>query len=64
MNDVGYIYKITNKLNNKIYIGKTKKTIPIRFKSHYIKWLAIERVEPFHTVKNNFLIKVQRLSKV
>ena len=34
MNDVGYIYKITNKLNNKIYIGKTKKTIPIRFKSH------------------------------
>lgn len=30
----GYIYKITNKLNNKVYIGQTRKTIEERFKEH------------------------------
>lgn len=30
----GYIYKITNLINNKIYIGQTKHTIEQRFKSH------------------------------
>lgn len=29
-----YIYKITNKINGKIYIGKTSKTIQERFESH------------------------------
>lgn len=29
-----YIYKITNKINNKIYIGKTLETIEIRWKEH------------------------------
>lgn len=29
-----YIYKITNKINNKIYIGKTLDTIENRWKSH------------------------------
>lgn len=29
-----YIYQITNKLNNKFYIGKTTKTINQRFKRH------------------------------
>ena len=31
---MGYIYKITNKVNGKIYIGKTIKTIEERFKRH------------------------------
>lgn len=31
---MGYIYKITNKINGKIYIGKTTKTIEERFKGH------------------------------
>lgn len=31
---MGYIYKITNKINGKIYIGKTVKTIEERFKRH------------------------------
>ena len=31
---MGYIYKITNQINNKIYIGQTKKTIEERFKVH------------------------------
>lgn len=30
----GYIYKITNKINEKIYIGKTLQPIYIRFKEH------------------------------
>lgn len=29
-----YIYKITNDINNKIYIGKTLYTIEHRFKEH------------------------------
>lgn len=31
---MGYIYKITNLLNNKIYIGKTSRTIEERFQEH------------------------------
>ena len=31
---MAYIYKITNKLNGKIYIGKTTKTIEERYKEH------------------------------
>ena len=30
----GYIYKITNKNNNKVYIGKTLHSIEKRFKEH------------------------------
>ena len=29
---MAYIYKITNDINNKVYIGKTIKTIEERFK--------------------------------
>lgn len=31
---MGYIYKITNKINNKVYIGQTSKTIAERFDAH------------------------------
>ena len=31
---MGYIYKITNKVNNKIYIGQTVKTVHKRFTQH------------------------------
>lgn len=31
---MGYIYKITNNLNNKIYIGQTVKTVEKRFQQH------------------------------
>lgn len=33
-NNMGYIYKITNNLNNKIYIGQTVKTVEKRFQQH------------------------------
>lgn len=32
---MAYIYKITNSINGKIYIGKTYKTIEQRFKEHF-----------------------------
>lgn len=31
---MGYIYKITNKINNKIYIGKTENDIALRWQQH------------------------------
>lgn len=31
---LGYIYKISNDVNNKVYIGKTCKTVESRFKEH------------------------------
>ena len=34
MNNVGYIYKITNKVNNKCYIGQTSKPVQIRWNEH------------------------------
>lgn len=31
---MAFIYKITNLINNKVYIGKTEKTVESRFKQH------------------------------
>ena len=31
---MGYIYKITNTVNGKSYVGKTEKTIQERWKGH------------------------------
>jgi group I intron endonuclease len=31
---MGYIYKITNTINNKVYIGQTSRTIEMRWKEH------------------------------
>ena len=31
---MGYVYKVTNLLNNKVYIGITTKTIEERWKCH------------------------------
>ena len=32
--NMGYIYKITNTINNKVYIGQTVKTVQKRFTQH------------------------------
>jgi predicted GIY-YIG superfamily endonuclease len=31
---MGHIYKITNNLNNKVYVGQTIKTLERRFNQH------------------------------
>ena len=33
---VSKIYKITNDINNKIYVGKTSNTLEQRFKEHCV----------------------------
>lgn len=50
-----YIYKITNKINNKIYIGKTLETIEVRWKEH-IKDSKRERCEnrPLYAALNKY----------
>lgn len=35
---MGYIYKITNKINNKVYIGQTITTVEHRWKGHLQAW--------------------------
>ena len=34
-----FIYKITNKVNGKVYIGKTEETVEKRFKQHLSEYL-------------------------
>lgn len=43
---MGYIYKITNKINGKIYIGKTMRTIPVRWREHIRDSGMIPNVKP------------------
>ena len=35
---MGYIYKITNDINNKLYIGQTTNTIQDRFNKHKYRY--------------------------
>lgn len=37
---MGYIYKIINDVNNKIYIGQTINSIEYRFKNHIKESIA------------------------
>ena len=52
---MGFIYKVTNKVNNKIYIGKTlDDSIEERFKEH-IKEAKIKQYNrPFHLALNKY----------
>lgn len=40
---MGFIYKITNDINDKVYIGQTSLTVEHRFKEHLIKAHGLER---------------------
>ena len=39
---MAYIYKITNTLNGKVYIGKTERTVEERFKEHCRDYLRVD----------------------
>ena len=66
------VYKITNSINNKVYIGITKQTLKQRLRNHkyvvrpdYIQWInnktgnvdAIRRTNEVTKVKENYIRK-------
>ncbi|MBR6551295.1 MAG: GIY-YIG nuclease family protein [Clostridia bacterium] len=55
---MAYIYKITNNINNKIYIGKTEHTVEKRFKEHcqYYKKREFEK-RPLYSAMNKYGIE-------
>lgn len=54
---MGYIYKIYNDINDKIYIGQTKKTVEYRFKEHFRQaQYEKENIRP-HTYFHNAINK-------
>lgn len=55
---MSYIYKITNDINNKIYIGKTNRTIKERFREH-CKASERDRYEkrPLYSAMNKYGIE-------
>ena len=68
---MGYIYKITNMVNNKIYIGKTTSNIEQRFKEHCRSYNK-ERVYNFplyrsmrkYGVENFFIEEIEQCDDV
>ena len=61
---MGFIYKITNLINNKIYIGQTSRTVDIRWQEHQRnmcddKYKNITLYKAFNKYGiNNFDIKI------
>lgn len=57
----GYIYKITNKLNGKIYVGKTTQSIEKRFQDHLYAAQAGNRSHLYEAIRlygpDNFFIE-------
>lgn len=58
----GYIYKITNTLNNKIYIGLTTSTIAKRFNSHICSSRKIK--DPRASILHNAMAKYENIREV
>ena len=53
-----YIYKITNKINNKVYIGKTLKTIEERWREHISDYSKIRNEKrPLYDAMNKYGIE-------
>lgn len=44
----GFIYKITNKVNNKVYIGQTRYTIESRWRQHLKNYNVEHRKQPLY----------------
>ena len=53
---MSYIYKITNQINNKVYIGATTRHPSIRFEEHYKDSIRFPD-RPFYKAINKYGIK-------
>lgn len=62
---MSYIYKIVNDINDKIYIGKTERTIEERFKEHCraTKQLRNEK-RPLYNAMNKYGIEHFKIEKI
>ena len=62
---MAYIYKITNLINNKIYIGKTLQTIEKRFKEHCKDYLKREEEKrPLYSAMKKYGINNFKIEQV
>jgi len=60
---MSYIYKITNNINGKVYIGKTNKTIMKRFKKHCEDSLKYKE-RPLYRAFNKYGIKSFSINEI
>lgn len=51
---MGYIYKIVNDINDKIYIGQTTRTIQVRWKEHLKESLNIRSNQPIYRAMRKY----------
>lgn len=55
--NLGYIYKITNQLNNKVYIGQTNRTIQDRWNQHIADSKRLDKQTYLYKAFNKYGIK-------
>ena len=59
---MAFIYKITNLINNKLYIGKTERTIEVRWKEHLRHTQTYPNIPLYRAInkygKDNFTIEM------
>ncbi len=51
---MGYIYKIKNEINEKIYIGKTERTVEVRWKEHLKNINQYKDTLPLYKAMNKY----------
>ena len=61
---MGYIYKIVNDINNKIYIGKTEYSIEKRFQEHINDSKKKYKNRPLYDAINKYGIKHFKIEQI
>lgn len=67
MQNIGYIYKITNLINNKCYIGQTTKTIEERYRHHIVDSKRTDRYSykyPLYSAMRKYGYENFKLEKI
>ena len=65
---MGYIYKIENTINNKVYIGQTVKTLSKRFSQHrnnydkpYFSQLSLYQAFKKYGIENFIFLEIEEI---